>query len=157
MSTQQLPYVILMADDDADDRLMAQEAFEEAQIRNPLYFVEDGQQLVDYLQWQNGYTPANAPRPGLILLDLNMPRKGGTTVLAEIKADSELKIIPVVVFTTSGAKADIRDTYELGASGYVKKPATFSGLVNALQAVHEYWAELVESPVPSGPHPNTPV
>ena len=153
MSSQQLPYpiLILMADDDADDRLMVEEAFEENHISNLLHFVEDGQQLVDYLKRTNSYTRETAPRPGLILLDLNMPKKDGKTALTEIKADPQLTAIPIVVLTTSGNPAEIARAYELGASGYIKKPATFAGLVTAVQKLTDYWGELVETPAPSDP------
>ena len=147
---------VLLVEDDVGDQEIMRRAFQRNEINADLRIVQDGEEAMDYLRHQGNYAdPASAPRPNLILLDLNMPRKDGPTVLAEIKADPILKLIPVVVFTTSGAKADILHTYGLGASGYVKKPATFSGLVHAIRTLHNYWAELVESPLPSGPKPNT--
>lgn len=143
---QQDGLLILMADDDADDRLMAEEAFTEASVANPLVFVDDGEMLLDYLERRNGFNAANAPRPGLILLDLNMPKKDGRTALAEIKAHPDLKSIPVVVLTTSKAADDIQHTYELGASGYISKPVTFAGLVEAIRLIKNYWVELVMMP-----------
>src|SRR3990172_6175651 len=116
------PITILMADDDADDRYLAQEAFRESCLDNELFFVQDGQDLMDYLHRQGRYAaPASAPRPGLILLDLNMPRKDGREALQEIKADPGLHTIPIVVLTTSKAEEDILRTYDLGAAGFITK------------------------------------
>ena len=139
-------FSILMADDDADDRLMAEEAFDEARVANPLGFVKDGEQLLDYLNWRNGYNADNAPRPGLILLDLNMPKMDGRTALRHIKADPNLRSIPVVILTTSSEKGDVSWAYDLGASGYVSKPITFSGLVDSVRTINEYWVKLVMLP-----------
>lgn len=141
------PIVILMADDDADDRLLCQQALEESRVLNELYFVEDGEQLMDYLNQRGKYAPpANAPRPGLILLDLNMPRKDGREALREIKATPELRRIPIVVMTTSQAEEDIYRSYDLGANSFVTKPVTFDRLVDLMKALGKFWVEFVEFP-----------
>jgi len=138
-----------MADDDADDRRLTQEAFEEGRLINDVRFVENGEQLLDYLRKQGPYAPpADAPRPGLILLDLNMPRKDGRTVLKELKTDPELRQIPVVVLTTSKADEDIYKSYDLGVNSYIVKPVTFEALVDILQTLEKYWFEIVELPPP---------
>ena len=114
------PITIVMADDDADDRLLAKEALEDCGLATDLRFVEDGEQLLDYLYRRGKYIdPADSPSPGIILLDLNMPRKDGREVLREIKADPQMRRIPVVVFTTSQADEDICRTYDLGVNSYV--------------------------------------
>jgi len=138
---------ILIADDDADDRLMAREALEEARLANDLHFVVDGEELMEYLQRRGGYSEAGAgPRPGLILLDLNMPRKDGREALREIKNDPELRRIPVVVLTTSKAEEDIYRTYDLGVNSFITKPVTFEGLVEVMKGLTNYWFEIVELP-----------
>src|SRR5207245_2673712 len=138
---------ILMADDDADDRMMAREALEECRLANDLRFVEDGVELLAYLRRQGRYAaPGAAPRPGLLLLDLNMPRMDGREALREIKADPSLRRIPVVVMTTSKAEEDIYRTYDLGVSSYVTKPVSFEGLVDVMKAIGRYWLEIVALP-----------
>jgi two-component system, response regulator len=147
MTQARNPLIVLMADDDADDRLMAQEAFEEARLVNPLYFVEDGEQLLDYLYRRGQYTaPEAAPMPGLILLDLNMPKKDGRQALQEIKADATLRHIPIVVLTTSKAEEDILRTYDLGVSSFITKPVSFEGLVDIVKGLMRYWFEIVTLP-----------
>jgi CheY-like chemotaxis protein len=147
MSKQAKPITILMADDDADDRLMTKEAFEESRLANDLRFVEDGEELMDYLQRRGKYSdPANSPRPGLILLDLNMPRKDGREALREIKADPNLKHIRIVILTTSKAEEDIFRTYDLSAASYITKPVTFESLVEVIWTLGKYWLEIVELP-----------
>ena len=138
------PIIILMADDDADDRMLAKEALEESRVLNELHFVEDGEELIEFLKQRGKY--ADAPRPGLILLDLNMPRKDGREALKEIKADSELRRIPVVVMTTSKAEEDIFRSYDLGASSFITKPVTFDRLVELMRTLGQYWVEFVELP-----------
>jgi CheY-like chemotaxis protein len=140
---------ILMADDDADDRMMAREAFEEARLLNVLQFVEDGQELIDYLKKRDKHQSRKGNLPGLILLDLNMPKKDGRQALEEIKADPDLRQIPVVILTTSKAEEDIVKSYKLGASGYITKPVSFEGLVEIIKALRLYWLEIVELP-PNG-------
>jgi CheY-like chemotaxis protein len=147
MTRSAKPITILMADDDPDDRQMTREAFEASRLANDLRFVEDGVELMDYLKRQNRYAdPAASPRPGLILLDLNMPKKDGRQALSEIKADPNLRNIRVVVMTTSKAEEDILRTYDLGASSYVTKPVTFTGLVDVISTLGRYWLEIVELP-----------
>jgi CheY-like chemotaxis protein len=142
------PITILMADDDSDDRLMVQEAFEESRLANDLRFVNDGAELLDYLFRRGQYSdPAKSPRPGLILLDLNMPKVDGRQALREIKAEPKLKNIRVVVMTTSKAEEDILRTYNLGAESYVTKPVTFASLVEVIKTLGKYWLEIVELPV----------
>jgi len=148
MNRENRPITILMADDDSDDRELTEEAFQEVRFANDLRFVRDGRDLLDYLTRTNGYTSENAPFPGLILLDLNMPRMDGREALTAIKANPRLKAIPVVILTTSKADEDIVRSYELGAASYIPKPVTFMGLVNAMKTLSDYWFELVEIPRP---------
>ena len=139
---------ILLAEDDADDRLLVKEALAEGRVLNELRSVEDGEELLDYLRRQGRYAdPEASPRPGLVLLDLNMPRKDGREALREIKADPDLKRIPVVVMTTSKAEEDIVRSYDLGANSYVTKPVTFERLVELMRVMGRYWIEFVELPV----------
>jgi CheY-like chemotaxis protein len=141
------PITILMADDDADDRQLTREALEDARLINDMRFVEHGEELFDYLRRQGKYAPpADAPRPGLILLDLNMPRKDGRAVLKEIKQDPDLRTIPVVVLTTSKSDEDIYRSYDLGVNSYIVKPVTFEALVDVLVTLEKYWFEIVELP-----------
>ena len=147
MPTDPRPITIVLADDDADDRMLAKDALAEARLANDLVFVEDGEELLDYLRRRGKWAEsAAAPRPGLILLDLNMPRKDGREALREIKADPDLRRIPVVVLTTSKAEEDIYRTYDLGVSSYITKPVTFEGLVTVMKALGTYWFEIVELP-----------
>ena len=139
--------VILMADDDADDRLLAKDALTECRLAGDLHFVENGEELLDYLYRRGKYSAtASAPRPGLILLDLNMPRKDGREALKEIKTDPELRKIPVVVLTTSRADTDIGRIYELGANSFISKPVSFDSLVEVMKILGRYWFEIVELP-----------
>lgn len=138
---------ILLADDDADDRMLAQEALSESRLVNDLRCVEDGEELMDYLHRRGRFAdPASSPRPGLILLDLNMPRKDGREALAEIKSVPSLRQIPIVVLTTSKAEEDIYRTYDLGVNSFVTKPVTFDGLVSVMKVLGRYWFEIVELP-----------
>ena len=138
---------ILIADDDADDRLMAQEALEECRLANHIDFVEDGVELMAYLRGLGRYAGrAAARRPGLIILDLNMPKMDGREALREIKADPALRRIPIVVMTTSKAEEDIYRTYDLGVSSFITKPVTFDGLVSVMRELGKYWFEMVELP-----------
>jgi CheY-like chemotaxis protein len=137
--------VILMADDDADDRLLAKDAVAEARVNGELRFVENGEELMDYL-YRRGSFGADATRPALILLDLNMPKKDGREALREIKADPELRRIPVVVLTTSKADVDISRIYDLGANSFISKPVSFDALVKVMKALDLYWLETVELP-----------
>ncbi|HTY88838.1 MAG TPA: response regulator [Candidatus Acidoferrum sp.] len=138
---------ILLADDDPDDRQLTRDAFAENRLVNMLHTVEDGEELMEYLRRQGRYADQkNAPLPGLILLDLNMPRKDGREALKEIKADPELRRIPIVVLTTSKAEEDILRTYDLGVNSYVTKPVTFKSLVELIKVLGRYWFEVVELP-----------
>lgn len=144
---QRQPAIILMADDDEDDRLFAQEALAANRIVNDVYFVEDGEDLMDYLYQRGKYSePRIAPRPTIILLDLNMPRKDGREALLEIKADPDLRRIPVVVLTTSKAEEDILRTYDLGASSFITKPVDFQSMVHIMRILGTYWFEIVHLP-----------
>jgi CheY-like chemotaxis protein len=137
-----------MADDDEDDCLLAREALVESRLANELYFVKDGEELMDYLYRRGPYkTDRNLPRPGLILLDLNMPRKDGREVLKELKSDPNLRQIPIVVLTTSKAEEDIFRSYDLGANSFIIKPVTFSSLVEVMKTIGKYWFEIVELPL----------
>jgi len=139
---------ILMAEDDPDDRILTREAMESAHVANDLRFVNDGQYLMDYLRREGDYagSDAEAPMPGIILLDLNMPRMDGREALAEIKADPDLRKIPVVVLTTSKAEEDIVKSYDLGVNSFITKPVTFTALVEVMQAWSRYWFEIVDLP-----------
>lgn len=141
------PIIILMADDDSDDRMLVKDAFDESRLNNDLHFVEDGEQLIDYLYRRGNFTHLKGqPYPGLILLDLNMPKKDGREALAEIKKDPDLRRIPVVILTTSRAEEDILRTYDLGANSFITKPVTFESLVQVVQVLGNYWVEIVELP-----------
>lgn len=139
------PITILLADDDEDDRMNTQHAFRRHHLANELRFVVDGEELMNYLAKRGEY--ADAPRPGLILLDLNMPRKDGREALREIKADPDLRNIPVVVLTTSGEEEDILKTYDLGANSFIRKPVGFEALVRIVDTIGQYWFQVVELPV----------
>ena len=147
MTTNGKLITILVADDDPDDRMLIDEAFEENRLANDVRFVEDGEVLLEYLQHQGKYEGgAEAPRPGLILLDLNMPRMDGREALKRIKANPALAQIPVVVLTTSKQEEDILRTYGLGVNSFITKPVTFEGLLRVAQVVTSYWIEIVQLP-----------
>lgn len=141
------PISILMADDDEDDVLLARLALQQSRLANPLATVRDGVELLRYLRHTDEYQDAVAhPRPGLILLDLNMPRMDGREALMAIKADESLRSIPVVVLTTSSDDTDIERSYDLGANSYIVKPVTFDGLTKIMNDIGRYWLEIVELP-----------
>ena len=147
MTDHARPIVILLADDDEEDRMLAGDALEASRVRNELRCVGDGEELLDYLYQRGQYADSeSAPAPGLILLDLNMPKKDGREALKEIKADPDLRRIPVVVLTTSKAEEDIYRTYDLGANSFITKPVSFDGLVNVMRDIGRYWIEIVELP-----------
>lgn len=146
MTENKAPIVILMADDDDDDFMLTQKALNESKILNTLIRVKDGEELLDYLMKRGEYTQGNTQRPGVILLDLNMPRKDGREALKEIKSHPDLKEIPVVVFTTSKAEEDIYKSYQLGVNSFITKPVTFENLMSVMQALGRYWFEIVELP-----------
>ena len=143
-----IPITILICDDDEDDRMLTQQALEDAHISNALRFVEDGEQLLDYLYQRGRFAgeTGKAPRPGLILLDLNMPNMDGREALQRMKGDPGLIDIPVVVLTTSGLDADVIRSYRLGVNSFITKPVTFTGLVEAMNVLGRYWLEIVELP-----------
>ncbi|WP_420795563.1 response regulator [Fortiea contorta] len=137
-----------MADDDEDDSMLVREALAESQLPIKLHIVKNGEELMDYLYNRGHYIDTNsAPFPGLILLDLNMPKKDGLEALKEIKTDAQLRRIPVIVLTTSGAREDIYYTYDLGANSFIVKPMTFTLLVEVMKTIGKYWFEIVELPL----------
>jgi CheY-like chemotaxis protein len=145
MNRKEGSLTVLVADDDEDDRAFIMKAWQKSRAANDLRFVEDGEELSEYLNHTGRYSdPASAPRPGVILLDLNMPKKDGREMLREIKANPKLRQIPIIVLTTSQADEDICRSYDLGASSYITKPATFVALVEALQTLGKYWIEIVD-------------
>jgi len=139
--------VVLVVEDDPDDIYLIGEAIDESRLDARVFIVEDGLQLMDYLYHRGKFKDENlSPRPDLILLDLNMPKKDGREALGEIKADPSLRAIQVVVLTTSNAEEDKEDTYELGSSGFVTKPASFKGLRDAITKIGSYWLTTVDLP-----------
>jgi CheY-like chemotaxis protein len=138
---------ILMADDDEDDRFMAEEALGELDLSADIRFVEDGEALIEYLSGSGAEVAGQrAVRPDLILLDLNMPRKDGREALKEIKADPDLRKIPVVILTTSRAEEDIARTYSMGANSFITKPDSFDDLLRVMSSLSQYWFKLVSLP-----------
>ncbi len=147
MEARQTSISILMADDDEDDCMLASEALTETRLQYELYFVKDGEELMDYLYQRGKYTnPNNAPTPGLILLDLNMPKKDGREALREIKTNPTFRHIPIVILTTSKAEEDIQLSYSLGANSFIIKPVTFASLVEVMKTIGKYWFDIVELP-----------
>ncbi len=144
-ATPRKPVTLLCAEDDADYRLLTRRALKASRLANDLRFVEDGEELMDYLYRRGKYAePGSAPRPGLILLDLNLPRKDGREALEEIKKNPDLRHIPVVILTTSNAEEDVIRTYSLGASSYIRKPVNMTSLVDIMTTLGHYWFEIVE-------------
>jgi two-component system response regulator len=138
---------ILVAEDDPDDRDLTREAFAAAGAGGDLRFVEDGQELLDYLYRRGPYAADGAaPRPDLLLLDLNMPRLDGRAALRQIKADPELRLMRVVILTTSRAAEDVVAAYEISASSYITKPASYRHLLEVVETLARYWLEVVELP-----------
>ena len=137
---------ILMADDDPDDCLLTRDAFAEAHLINDIGFVSNGQELLDYLRHQGKYVESRPARPSLILLDLNMPKKDGREALQEIKADPNLRSIPIIILTTSQAEEEIFRAYDLGASSFITKPVLFESMIEIVKSLGEYWFEIVELP-----------
>ena len=147
MGTRSCPITVLVVDDDLDECLLVREAMAESRLVNDLRFVHDGDELLDYLRHEGNYAdPKLAPRPGLILLDLNMPHMDGREALQEVKADPQLRQIPIVILTSSQAEEDICRSYELGANAYVTRPVTFEALVSVLHDLGKYWIEIVQLP-----------
>jgi CheY-like chemotaxis protein len=137
---------VLMAEDSPEDQFLIKQAFQESAWGWCLYIVNDGEELLDYLYHRGHYQAKVAPRPDLILLDLNLPKLDGNEALQVIKADSKLQRLPIVILTSSQAEADIHRSYELGASSYLTKPMTFALLVEAVNILGEYWFDIVELP-----------
>jgi CheY-like chemotaxis protein len=137
-----------MADDDEEDCELTRDALQDSRLANQMRFVGDGQELLDYLRRQGRYADASldAPRPGIILLDLNMPKLDGREALTEIKADESLRRIPVVILTTSSDESDVLRSYNLGVNSFITKPVTFEGLVEVMRTWSRYWLEIVELP-----------
>lgn len=138
------PIVILLVEDNPGDVRLTQEAFREAKVRNSLYVVEDGEKALKFLRRENGFS--DVPRPDIILLDLNLPKKSGQEILAEIKADPSLRRIPVVVLTTSKAEEDILKSYDLHANCFVTKPVDFDRFLRVVQSIQEFWLSVVKLP-----------
>lgn len=138
--------LILMADDDDDDYVLTKKALIESNLLNQLVRVQDGEELMDYLLKKGQYEDNDDPRPGVILLDLNMPKKDGREALKDIKSDDSLRDIPVVIFTTSKADEDIVRSYQLGVNSFITKPVTFENLIRVMKALGKYWFEIVELP-----------
>ena len=140
MEQYRRPITILMADDDEDDCQLTKETWEESRRANELRFVKDGEELLENLRHHGRYSDLDdSPLPGIILLDLNMPKKDGREALKEIKASPDLRRIPIAVLTTSKAEEDISRSYDLGANSYITKPVTFDGLVETVQHLEQYW------------------
>lgn len=137
---------ILMADDDPDDRVLMKEALEENNLPSILNFVEDGEELMDYLHMRGRFTRENTIMPGLIFLDLNMPKIDGREALRLIKSDPQLRRIPVIVLTTSKSDDDINKTYDLGVNSYISKPSKFADLVRVTREIGSYWFATVQLP-----------
>lgn len=138
---------ILIAEDDPDDRALAEDAFLESRIPNRLEFVRDGVEVLQYLRCEGKFADKLLyPEPGLVLMDLNMPRMDGREALAEIKADPKLRHLPVVVLTTSKSEDDIAQSYMSGANSFITKPATFESLVQMVRTLNQYWLEVVDLP-----------
>lgn len=141
------PITILYAEDDPDDRMLTADALRESRLANRLEMVEDGTELLAYLRRERRWSdPASSPRPGIILMDLNMPKMDGREALAAIKADPRFASIPVVILTTSRAEADIARSYQIGANSYIAKPVTFEGLVQVMADLGRYWFEIAQLP-----------
>ena len=143
------PPVIVVADDDPAHRLLTVKAFERSRLRNPVKQVQDGEELLDYLLGTGAYSGSLPAQPMIILLDLNMPRKGGLEALAEIKGNPLLRRIPVVVLTTSEEEKDVASSYDLGANSFISKPVDFAEFSRVIQQLGDYWLELVTTPPPA--------
>jgi CheY-like chemotaxis protein len=142
---------ILMVDDDKDDRLLTEKALRKNRVINPILFLEDGEELMDYLRKKGKFSaPGAAMTPCFVLLDLNMPRMDGRKALELIKADPALRKIPIVVLTTSQAEEDIVRSYNVGANSFITKPVQFESLVGLMESLKQYWLEIVALPVLDG-------
>jgi chemotaxis family two-component system response regulator Rcp1 len=139
------PIDILLVEDSPGDVRLIQEALQEARVRNTMTTVSDGVEAMDYLHRRGRY--GRAPRPGLILLDLNLPRKNGFEVLHEVKSDKDLRKIPIIVLTTSQAEQDIIRSYDLNANAYISKPMNLDQFLSVVKAIEGFWLEIVKLPV----------
>jgi CheY-like chemotaxis protein len=147
VNTDNTAIVILLADDDEEDLMLTAEALRLSKVVNELKTVSDGEDLMDYLYHRGKHAPpVSSPRPGLVLLDLNMPKKDGKEALRAMKADPALRSIPVVILTTSQSAEDVERTLSLGASSFIVKPVTFDRLARAVRVATEYWFEIVQLP-----------
>jgi len=147
VSENRKPINILLAEDDEDDYLLIAEALKESRLANRMFWVKDGEQLLDYLHRRGNYAdPAESPVPGIILLDLNMPRKDGREALEEIKSEPALRRIPIIILTTSQAEEDILRSYDLGVNSFIRKPVQFEDFVEMVKVLGKYWFEIVELP-----------
>jgi CheY-like chemotaxis protein len=144
--TEPRPIVILMAEDDADDRDLARDALNESRLLNELHTVGDGAELLEFVRHEGPYADSDTPRPDLILLDLNMPKIDGREALTALKNDPNLRSIPVVILTTSRAEEDVVRSYDLGANSFISKPVTFAGFVEVMRELGRYWVVIVELP-----------
>lgn len=140
------PVVVLMADDDEDDLILTRDAFIENKLASQLMFVRNGEELMDYLHHKGDYSAENAPTPNLILLDLNMPRMDGREALVGIKSNPRLKLIPIVVLTTSKAEEDVLKSYELGVNSFITKPVSFDEMLKITKTIGTYWFDIVKLP-----------
>jgi two-component system response regulator len=147
MDDRKEPIVLLVAEDDEDDFMLVREALEDGRLVNRTEWVKDGEELMDYLRRRGQYAEQRlAPRPGVILLDLNMPRKDGREALEEIKKDPSLRSIPVIVLTTSGTEEDVLRSYDLGVNSFIKKPVRFEDFYEAVRTLGMYWFQIVRLP-----------
>ena len=147
MSIKGKSIVILLAEDDEDDYILIKDALHDSRILNEIHWVRDGEELMDFLYRRGDYQDLlKSPTPGVILLDLNMPRKDGREALQEIKSDQNLRRIPVIVLTTSSAEEDILKSYDLGVNSFIRKPQGFSDFVTIMKTIGKYWFEIVELP-----------
>lgn len=147
MTDRRNPITILLADDDEEDCMLFLDACKECRLHNEVRIVGDGEELLEYLNRKGKYAaPKSSPRPDLILLDLNMPRKDGREALKDIKSDPHLRSIPVVILTTSKTEEDIVRSYDLGVNAFITKPVTFDGLVETIKVLDRYWFEIVKLP-----------
>jgi CheY-like chemotaxis protein len=144
MTTDWRPIEVLLVEDDQGDVLLTKEAFDFNKVRNRLHVVNDGEQAMAFLRRENDYH--DAPRPDLMLLDLNLPRMGGLEVLSEVKADADLRTIPVVILTTSEAEEDILHSYRLHANAYVSKPVDFEQFIRVVRQIDDFFVTVVKLP-----------
>ena len=144
------PFVVLLAEDDEHDIVATKRAWKKHHIANPLYIVNDGEECLDFLHRRGKYSePKTAPRPGILLLDIKMPKMDGLTVLEHIRQEGRLRRLPVVVLTTSKAEEDRLRSYDLGVNAYIVKPVGFQNFSEAVRTINLFW-ELVE--LPGGDH-----